>query len=182
MASTLDTYYQVLFRPRSAFAEPRSFGAGTLTLLLVAAVSALGVGGTDGTGLWLVFLAIAATLLGSWLILGGIAYLLARAWHAPVEPGPFYAALALAFLPWLLAAPLDVVGQWGPVGAAIAGVGGLAVFVWWLAELVLAGRGAAQLGTGRAIGVLLLSAVLPWILPMLMMFFGMLGLIATLGS
>ncbi|HEY9721046.1 MAG TPA: hypothetical protein V6D47_03480 [Oscillatoriaceae cyanobacterium] len=182
MAGALETYYDVLFRPSTAFARPLSFGLGALTLLLISAVLALSSGGTDSVGLWLVFLALAAWAIFTWLAGGAIAYILARAWHAPVEPGPFYAALALATLPWLLAAPLGVIGAWGAAGHTIAGIGGLVVFVWWLVELVLAVRGAGGMSTGRAIAVLVLSAVLPLVLPALVLTFGTLGLLAVLAG
>lgn len=177
----LELFYGVLFHPKATFeAAPldRLVGQGCLAIALVAAISALTAGGTGLGGLLLAFFSALGWLIVLWLVLSALVFVIARTWRPQGEFVPMLAATALSMLPWVLQAPLGVLYGWGPVGTAIAGLGSLALFIWWLRILVAAVRGVTGLATGQTILVLVLADVLIAATPLVMLALGLLSLAA----
>jgi hypothetical protein len=167
----LTWYYGMLFRPRESLATYRldkALGAAGLAVALVAVVGGYISAGGGAATVMLGFFTWLGWLLVSWLVLTALLFVIGRIIHRKGEFGALLAATGLAYLPLLLFGPLHAVANWGVLGKALAAIGMIGVFLWWVRLLVAAVRQVMQLSTAQAVMAIVAAEVvmvgLPWVL------------------
>lgn len=160
--------YGVLFSARETFAVApleRSLGLAAGVVAMVAFVGAASGAAVGGGMLFLSFLTWLGNLVISWLVLTGVLFVVSRIIRAQGDFVPLLAATGLAFLPWIFLGPLAVFGRWGTVGMAIAAIGLIGVFVWFIRTLVAGVRGATGLSTAQSLMALVATELVLVVLP-----------------
>lgn len=180
----LELIYGALFRPDATLdgaTMERAFGVGLGVVALLGAVYALTAGVTGVAGTFLAFLTYVGWTLLFWLVPTGALFVVTRAMRREGEIGALLAATALSMLPFLFAAPLAVVGQWGTFGAVVALIGLIGVVVWSVRILLAGIRGVTGLSTGQSVLALFVSQTILMTLPLLMLVLTVMS-IATLAG
>jgi hypothetical protein len=167
----LTWYYGILFRPKEAYGTWRldkALGSAALAVALVAVIGGYGsAGGGAGTVL-LGFFTWLGWLVVSWLLLTSLLFIVGRIIRRKGDFGALLAATGLAYLPLIFLGPLHAVAGWGAFGTALAALGAIAVFLWWVRLLVAAVRQVMELSTAQAVMAIVAAeiviGVLPWLL------------------
>jgi hypothetical protein len=167
----LTWYYGILFRPKETLATYRldkALGAAGLAVALVAVIGGYVSAGGGASTVMLGFFTWLGWLLVSWLVLTSLVFVIGHVMKRKGEFGALLASTGLAYLPLLLLGPLNAVASWGVFGTAVAALGMIAVFLWWVRLLVAAVRQVMQLSTAQAVMAIVAAEVvlvgLPWLL------------------
>lgn len=177
--------YGVLFHARETFATApldRSLGLAAAVLALVAFVGAASGAAVGGGMLVLSFLTWLGNILISWLVLTGVLFVITRIIRAEGDFVPLLAATGLAFLPWIFLGPIAVFGRWGTVGMAIAAIGVIGTFIWFIRTMVAAVRGATGLSTAQSLMALVATELVLVVLPFAAFVLTMMGLVVLVSG
>lgn len=164
--STFEAIYGALFRPKATFlGQAPPMRAGMLVLVVFGIITALNAShGKPG----LVVLALVTSLgwlFWSWLVVSIGLYLVSRALYKRGEFKRLGAAVALAYTPWLLAGPSQVLQGLGKGGFGASMILILLIALWALRLLVLGVRGAVNLTPRQSVWALVAMELLAVALP-----------------
>jgi hypothetical protein len=166
-SSALDFIYGAFFRPRETFIQQSpTLRAAVAVVLLVGMVSAFDMtGGKEGL-LPIALLTALGWLIWSWLGVSAGVFLVVRAFYRRGEFHSLCAAVGLAMAPWILLGPVHVLYHFGVVGAVLATICVIGLFIWWLRLVVLAVRGAGELSARQALWALAATEIMAISLPL----------------